>query len=414
MMAPLRFCMVTTFYPPYNFGGDGVFVHRLSNELARRGHEVEVVHCRQAYRLLERSEPPRPMENHPGVTVHTLDSAAGMLSPLLTHQTGFPMLKAPALREILEGGAFDVIHFHNISLVGGPGVLAYGDAIKLYTMHEYWLVCAMHILFKNNRAACTSPTCVRCTLAHRRPLQPWRYTGLLQRAVQHVDAFLAPSLFAADMHAQRGLHIPTYHLPHFIPDPPGAAAAEAAVPNNGRPYFLFVGRLEKIKGLQDVIPQMAHIEGADLIIIGDGAYRATLETLAAGNPRVRFLGALPYENLAAYYAHALALLVPSLCYETFGQIVMEAFAMHIPVIARKIGALEELVTQSGGGQVFETSEQLRRIMQDVQQNPALSEAWAAQGLQYYLQHGTVELHLERYLSLIASLRAKRGALVAGA
>ena len=56
-MNPLRFCMITTFYPPYNFGGDGIFVHRLSNELARRGHHVEVIHCIDAYHLLARQEP---------------------------------------------------------------------------------------------------------------------------------------------------------------------------------------------------------------------------------------------------------------------------------------------------------------------------------------------------------------------
>ena len=48
----MRFCMVTTFYPPYAFGGDGVFVQQLSNELAKRGHQVEVIHCRDAYNLL--------------------------------------------------------------------------------------------------------------------------------------------------------------------------------------------------------------------------------------------------------------------------------------------------------------------------------------------------------------------------
>jgi hypothetical protein len=42
---PLRFCMITTFYPPYNFGGDGIFVHCLSNELARPGHYVDGIHC---------------------------------------------------------------------------------------------------------------------------------------------------------------------------------------------------------------------------------------------------------------------------------------------------------------------------------------------------------------------------------
>ena len=37
-MRPLKFCMITTFYPPQNFGGDGIFIHRLTNELAKAGH----------------------------------------------------------------------------------------------------------------------------------------------------------------------------------------------------------------------------------------------------------------------------------------------------------------------------------------------------------------------------------------
>ena len=35
---PLSFCMVTTFYPPYHFGGEAMYIYRLSNELAERGH----------------------------------------------------------------------------------------------------------------------------------------------------------------------------------------------------------------------------------------------------------------------------------------------------------------------------------------------------------------------------------------
>ena len=47
----MRFCMVTTFYPPYHFGGDGTYVRALSEALVKRGHEVTVVHCEDAYRL---------------------------------------------------------------------------------------------------------------------------------------------------------------------------------------------------------------------------------------------------------------------------------------------------------------------------------------------------------------------------
>ena len=31
------------------------------------------------------------------------------------------------------------MHYHNVSLVGGPGVLGYGDALKLYTAHEHYM-----------------------------------------------------------------------------------------------------------------------------------------------------------------------------------------------------------------------------------------------------------------------------------
>ena len=45
---PLSFCLVTTFYPPYHFGGDGICVYRLAQALARRGHRVDVLHSRDS------------------------------------------------------------------------------------------------------------------------------------------------------------------------------------------------------------------------------------------------------------------------------------------------------------------------------------------------------------------------------
>jgi glycogen synthase len=57
-----------------------------------------------------------------------------------------------------------------------------------------------------------------------------------------------------------------------------------------RPYFLFAGRLEAIKGLQDVIPHFDDEAEAELWIAGSGDYEPQLRKLAASSPRVRFLG----------------------------------------------------------------------------------------------------------------------------
>ena len=64
---PRRFCLVTTFYPPYHFGGDGMCVYRLAAALGRRGHEVDVIHSEDAYHLAHPGQPEVPFEDPPGV-----------------------------------------------------------------------------------------------------------------------------------------------------------------------------------------------------------------------------------------------------------------------------------------------------------------------------------------------------------
>ena len=56
-MGKLRIAMLTTFYPPYSFGGDAIGVKRLASAMARRGHHVTVVHDVDAYMTLVGHEP---------------------------------------------------------------------------------------------------------------------------------------------------------------------------------------------------------------------------------------------------------------------------------------------------------------------------------------------------------------------
>ena len=93
--------MVTTFYPPYHFGGDATYVASLSRALVARGHSVEVIHCEDAYHAANHSIPrTKPEKADDGVIVHRIKSRFGLLSPLLTQQTGRPCLKSRSLEEI--------------------------------------------------------------------------------------------------------------------------------------------------------------------------------------------------------------------------------------------------------------------------------------------------------------------------
>ncbi|MEO5824776.1 MAG: glycosyltransferase, partial [Gemmatimonadales bacterium] len=183
-MTALRICMVTTFYPPFNLGGDGIAVQRLSRALVQAGHEVTVIHDTDAYNALRRGPPLEapPEGDDQGVRVIRLRSRLRALAPLLVQQFGRPVSHRTQLRHLLANGGWDVVHFHNVSLMGAPAILAYpSNAVTLYTAHEHWLVCPTHVLWRHRREPCDHRECFRCVLRHHRPPQAWRYTGALQR-----------------------------------------------------------------------------------------------------------------------------------------------------------------------------------------------------------------------------------------
>jgi glycosyltransferase involved in cell wall biosynthesis len=409
---PLSFCMVTTFYPPYHFGGEAMYLYRVVNELARAGHRVTVIHCADSYGLLTSAGPRGEFPHHENVTVHALSSRLGGLSPLVTYLTGQPGLKAGALDSIFARERFDVVHFHLVTLFG-PGVLRYGEgALRLYTTHDHWLVCPMYDLWKFDRELCEETACIRCQLTFRRPPQLWRHTALLERELPKVDLFLAPSRSTIEQHHRRGFPYRMEQLPYFLPleetrPVAAAAAAEARRLAGPRPYFLFVGRLVKLKGAQTLIDAFRSYDRADLLIAGDGPYADELRRQAKGLPHVRFLGRVHPDPLRALYAGAIATLVPSLVYETFGFITLESLAQRTPVIANDLGAVGELVRESGGGFTYRSPDELREAMEAVRLDPELRGALGSQGHAAYVERWSEGPHVKRYLELVEDALAAK-------
>ncbi len=393
----MRFCLLTTFFPPYHFGGDAVFVACLANALARDGHSVQVVHCTDAFTLTQGSVNLSPFPLEPSVEVHALRSSAGPLSPLVTFLSGEPGLKSRELRCILAQD-FDVIHWHNISLVGGPGALEWGAGVKLCTLHDYWFLCPTHILFRNNEEACTVRTCFSCQLAYRRPPQPWRYTSLLHQSCRHIDRFLAPSRAVQKIYRDAPERIESTVLPHFVP---GRAAVETVRGS----HYLFVGRLEKAKGLQTVLPLFRRT-GRELWIAGAGNYEGELRKLAADDPCIRFLGRVDYADLPALYAGARATICPSICYETFGLTVVESLRQGTPVITSDFGALPEVVADTGGGFIFRTESELEGILDEFDREPERARALGCAGMGNLAKY-SVRAHLENYYRIIEEERQSR-------
>jgi glycosyltransferase involved in cell wall biosynthesis len=401
--------MVTTFFGAHSFGGDAAYVDRLARALLARGHEVHVFHCVDAFNAVRGAHPLRPYTPPPGLHVHELRSRFGVLSPVVTQATGRPFFKASALSEGLDAADTDVVHFHNISLVGGPGVLGMArGAVRVMTAHEHWLVCPMHLLWKYGRKTCDGPTCLRCSLAGRRPPQVWRHTGAIGRGLGQLDALIFPSRHALEEHRRRGVAGPLVHLPYFLPDGWSGGIEDEPREAPARPYLAAAGRLVRMKGFQRLIPVMKHLPGVDLRIAGTGPLEPELRELARGLPNVRFEGLLGGEALARLFRGARAVVVPSLFPETFGYVVLEAFAVRSPVVVhRGGGAIVETGERSGGGLGYDTDAELLVALRRLVHDDALRDELAEAG--YAMRQGawSEASHLRAYFDLIEGCRRNR-------
>jgi len=240
----------------------------------------------------------------------------------------------------------------------------------------------------------------------KRPPQLWRFTGMLEEASRHVDQFVSPSCFTARMHADRGFPRKVDHLPYFI-DRADLDWMDPGPRPQERPYFLFVGRLEAIKGLQTLIPLWNNVRDFDLLVAGTGAHGDALIRMAAGNPHIRFLGPRSQAELGTLYVHAAAVLVPSITYETFGIVIIEAFARKTPVIVRDLGALPEVVRASGGGFVYRTDDELLASIRRIGTDPSLRRGLGEKGYEAFIRYWTREAHLKLYFEFLERASEQR-------
>lgn len=121
---------------------------------------------------------------------------------------------------------------------------------------------------------------------------------------------------------------------------------------------LFVGRLDKIKGVEYLIDAMENID-ARLLIVGDGILREELEKHAKHyGDKIQFLGAIKHSELPRIYADADVFVAPSITLENgategFGLVLIEAMASGTPVIGTGTGGMKDIISDGENGYLIE-------------------------------------------------------------
>ena len=120
--------------------------------------------------------------------------------------------------------------------------------------------------------------------------------------------------------------------------------------------LLSVGRIVALKGFQDVIKVLPKIDNVKYLIIGKGEYLEKLQKLSKElkvENKVIFIGEVNHNELYKYYSMADLFIQPSLTKEAFGITLIEALACEVPLLARNVGGMKEIVKEKENGFLFE-------------------------------------------------------------
>jgi len=392
-MESFKFIFTSSFYPPYHIGGADIHVYYLAEELVKRGHEVHVLHSLDAYRVKRGKEQFEATKS--GAIVHQIETPFSV-SSYATYLLGASRAVTRHFANLIKQVRPDIVHHHNVSLLGYDILARRGNYVNLYTAHDFWLICPNSTLLRRGLQPCVSASCVFCNLSFNRPPQLWRYKEAFGNAIKDLDVLIAPSSYAAEKIAGK-LNINAIMIPNFVPNPP------ASIQSSGfSNFFLYAGRLENYKGVLQLVEAFKQLDRRPnfrLVIVGtgslEGKMRQWIERNGLSN-RISQFGWMHQSLLYEFLNDAEALIVPSISPENCPLIVLEALSLGTSVIASRMGGLPEIINKVDKHLLFQSCDELVEILSHFQGKDHLSH----RAKQVYQEYYSPDVFLKKYLALV--------------
>jgi glycosyltransferase involved in cell wall biosynthesis len=319
-------------------GGEDIVAANESRMLAEHGHEVKFL----------------GMDNESIVSVAQKLRAAG--------GAFYSLGSAHSVKAAIDSFHPDVVHVHNFLFSLSPAVFFAAKEKKIpvvMTLHNYRLICANAQLFRDGRI------CEECAL--RRSFIPGVrhacYRGSrLQSAIvgasmalhqalgtwnQRVSLYIALTRFAAEKMSL--YRIPSSQIrvkPNF--------AWDSGEGSGGGGFALYAGRLSAEKGVNTLIDADAKgLLPLPVHLAGDGPMMGEVQQAARKiGSRLIPLGPKPHSEVQKLMRSATVLILPSIWYEGFPLVAVEAFAAGLPIAGSRIGGLPEIVEDGVSGYLF--------------------------------------------------------------
>lgn len=170
-------------------------------------------------------------------------------------------------------------------------------------------------------------------------------------------------------------------------------------------YYIFVGRIEEIKGVDLLVEAFKKMPYRRLKMAGGGELESRISArMEAENiQNIEMLGLQPHEKVREYIQNARALIMCSQCYETFGMVILEAFSSGTPVIVGDIGNIRELVEPGKTGErfIYDSPESLMEVIDRFESGSM--EEYRKNAYNCYKNQFTPEMNYKRLMEIYRGL-----------
>jgi glycosyltransferase involved in cell wall biosynthesis len=386
----------------YRQGGDSTYAFGLADALRGAGHDVAFFAMAG-----ERNE----RDPNEDLFVSYIDfrelnkkkSVAAGLNVL--GRSVFSSEAAQKFTRLVERFRPDVVHLQNIHAHLTPSIVFAARRAGLpvvWTLHDYKLMCPN----SHFRIDTTGELCQACRPGHYLPSLSRKckkgslvasgmaaveaYAHWARGLRRQVHSYLSPSKFLADKLIEHGWPEGSVcHVPNFLD-----VSAEQPVRGVGR-HFLFVGKLEPLKGIDTLLDAAPRVPQCDIVLVGacdDPDVRARLHRLPAN---VRYLGPKTRTDILALLADARALVMPSIWYENQPMAILEAFASGVPVIGSRLGGIPELVAHGDRGILVQAGNaiELADAIAELDREAASAARMGRMAHEYVTRHHSAAGHL---------------------
>lgn len=336
----------------------------LHNEYQQYGGEDSVV--KNEYDLLKKSGHFVDLEI---ISNHSIDGFLNKISAGLG--LVFSWKSYFYIKKILNAKKPDIVHVHNFFPLWSPSIFYACKALNIpvvLTLHNYRIVCPTSVLMHEGKICEKSLTD-----------GPWWAIKKKTYRNSFVGTFLLVLMIF--IHKKLGTWNKLVDQFIVLSESSKQKFITAGFPKNKmikKPNFidieyqprefklnfnfLYVGRLSEEKGIRVLESAVCYLQlDTKITIIGDGPLKQELLSSKNIDIKGRLKSNLVFNEMRKHYA----LILPSICLETFGMTVIEAYGNGLPVIGSKIGALEELIEHGVTGLLFEPGnpESLAQAMQ---------------------------------------------------